>query len=341
MTRLKSTLLSAAMAALVTTAAANQSFAIEPGDFTNYLRGATQGLPLGALPPAGIYAGFGLNATGLGGNAGLGNQAIPGKVTAPAFGYGVNMLFVPGWKFLGATYGAAIVQGMYLATSESSINPPFAASSVSSQLANTTFTPVDLSWSLGSGLFAALAFNVIAPDGSQWKSTAASVDLNPDYWTLSPAFALSYLSSSWLLSGNFRYDINTASKGNTMLNIVPGAAGFYSGNELFGDLTALYKIGKWSIGPVAYFEAQTTADKPGAGISCAAAALAFGGPVCGYQSQVAVGGLIGYDFGPVSVQTWFDDTVSCKNAVCGLDVWGRMSFRLIGFEAPKPLVAKN
>ncbi len=93
-----------------------------------------------------------------------------------------------------------------------------------------------------------------------------------------------------------------------------GAAnGFVSGNELFGDFTALYKIGKWQIGPVAYFEAQTTTDKPGGGIACTAA-------ICGYQSQIAVGGLVGYDFGPVAVQVWFDDTVQCQNAICELDV---------------------
>ena len=47
------------------------------------------------------------------------------------------------------------------------------------------------------------------------------------------------------------------------------------GNELFGDFTALYKIGKWQIGPVAYFEAQTTNDKPGGGVACTPALAAI------------------------------------------------------------------
>jgi hypothetical protein len=46
------------------------------------------------------------------------------------------------------------------------------------------------------------------------------------------------------------------------------ANGYLSGNELFGDFTTVYKIGKWQIGPVAYFEAQTTNDKPGGGVAC-------------------------------------------------------------------------
>ena len=336
MTRLRSIVVGGVAAALMAAGTATQSFAIEGSDFTNYLRGATQGLPLGALPPPGLYGGFGLNATGLGPSPGKGNQVIPGAATAPAFGYGVSLLWVPGWTFLGASYGASIVQGMYLATAESSVNPPFATSSVNSQLANTNITPISLSWNLGHGWFTSLAFTFAGPDGSQWASTPASVDLNPDYWTFAPGWAISYLDANWLASANFRYDINTASRGVTMAAPFLGGAGngFVSGNELFGDLTLLYKIGKWSFGPVGYFEAQTTADRPGLGVACTPA-------ICGYQSQVAIGALVGYDFGPVSVQAWFDDTVECANAVCGLDVWGRMSFRIWAPEGPKPLVAKN
>ncbi len=293
MTRLKRLFVSAVGAALLVTGVAGKSFAIEGSDFTNYLRGATQGVPLGALPPPGLYAGFAIDATGLGGKAGVGNQAIPGAASAPAFGYGASLLWVPGWTFLGASYGASIVQGFYLGTAISSVNPPFTTSSVNSQLANTTFTPIDLSWNLGHGWFSSLALTVVGPDGSQWASTLASVNLNPDYWTIAPGWAVSYLDANWLLSANFRYDINTASRGVTMGAPFLGGAGngFVSGNELFGDFTALYKIGKWSIGPVGYFEAQTTTDRPGMGVTCTPA-------ICGMQSQVALGGLVGYDFGP-------------------------------------------
>jgi hypothetical protein len=171
----------------------------------------------------------------------------------------------------------------------------------------------------------------------EWPTTGTDFNLNPDYWTVAPAWAISYIDANWLLSANFRYDIKSASRGVTMgTGFMPAGAanGYISGNELFGDFTAVYKIGKWHIGPVAYFEAQTTADRPGGGIACTPA-------ICGFQSRVAVRALVGYDFGPVAVQVWFDDTVECANAVCGLDVWGRMSFRIWGPDAPKPLVAKN
>ena len=61
----------------------------------------------------------------------------------------------------------------------------------------------------------------------------------------------------------------------------------------------------------------------------------------GAWGGIAVGALVGYDFGPLAVQVWFDQTVECANAVCGLDVWGRFSFKIWGPETPKPVTSKN
>ena len=103
-----------------------------------------------------------------------------------------------------------------------------------------------------------------------------------------------------------------------------------SGNALYGDFFAAYKLGKWEFGPVAYFEAQTTADT---GPGCPA--------LCGNLSNVAVGGLVGYDFGPVDIQVWVTDSVARQNAIDGVNVWTRLGFRIWAPEAAKPLVAKN
>jgi hypothetical protein len=342
MTHLRKIVLGAATAGLFMSGAVSQSFAIEPGDFTNYLRGATQGLPLGAAPPPGLYGSYSPNATGLGGGAGKGDAAIPGAATAPAFGAGFALLWVPGWKIFGGDYEFAVVQGLYFATNEPNLNPPFAVSTnamISPELANTDWTPIAVAWALGHGFFVSAAVHIDAPIGSQWGSTAADVNTNPDYWTVAPAFAVSYLDANWLLSANFRYDIAFASPGRTtaLPTFLPAAAnGYINGNELFGDFTALYKVGKWSFGPVGYFEAQTTQDRPGGGIACTPG-------ICGFQSQIDVGGLVGYDFGPVAFQVWADYAVECQNCVGanGWDVWGRVSFKIWGPDAAKPIVAKN
>jgi hypothetical protein len=120
-----------AAVALMASFAASESFAVELGDLTNYVRGSSQGLPLGVLPPPGLYGGFSAGATGLGSSPGKGNQSS-GVAINPVFGYGQSLLWVPGWTFLGASYGAGIVQGEFLGLSATSGNPPFAASSIRS-----------------------------------------------------------------------------------------------------------------------------------------------------------------------------------------------------------------
>ena len=251
------------------------------------------------------------------------------------FGYGESLLWVPGWTILGASYGASIVQGEYFGLAaklrQSAVRHEFDQRARACQhelhpdhlVVDPRPRLVHRVWRL----------TVVGPDrlavAHHGKPTSTSTRTSG---RLQPGWAISYLDANWLLPANFHYDVNTASRGVTLgAPFLPAGAanGFVSGNELFGDFTAVYKIGKWQIGPVAYFEAQTTADKPGGGGACT--------PVIrGYQSQIAVGGLVGYDFGPVAVQVWFDDAVQCQNAICGLDVWGRMTFKIWGPEAPKP-----
>jgi hypothetical protein len=112
-----------------------------------------------------------------------------------------------------------------------------------------------------------------------------------------------------------------------LVGLSPAATRFY------GDLTAVYKFGKWELGPVGYFEVQTTADT---GAGCPA--------LCGNYQTVAIGGLVGYDFGPVDLQLWVTDQVVGNNTPAGvgaIDIWTRIGFRLWAPEAAKPLVAKN
>ena len=149
--------------------------------------------------------------------------------------------------------------------------------------------------------------------------------------------SFSYLGNNWVASANFFYDINTKSAGR----LLRANSSITSGNALYGDLTAVYKIGKWSIGPVGYFEVQTTADT-GAGCNpCAWCGEYF----CGRYRTAAAGGLVGYDFGPVDLQLWVTDSFVGQDspvASGNLNVWSRIGFKIWGFEQPvAPLVTKN
>jgi len=345
MTRLRNLALGG-LAALAITGAATAAFAEEPGTFQNRLAGATIGLPLGAAAPPGLYTGLetaylGFPATG------VGNQAAGDHVFAIA--QAVPILWSTGWTFLGASYSVSAVVAFYDAnvTTASTFanNLLGGGNSVANVLvvANPLWNPIALSWNLGNGWFVSAGFNFVAPIGTNLSNFT-----NPDYWTFEPTLAISYLANNWVLSANMFYDINSNSRGTCCLpGVVFGSAltsGYHNGDAFYADLTALYKVGKWEFGPVGYIEAQTTNDSPGslAGVPLTCAGVAAD-PVfeCGKLFVGAVGGLIGYDFGPVDLQVWVTQNVSKENAIDGFSVWSRLGFRLWAPEAPKPLVAKN
>ncbi len=345
MTRLRQIAM-AGLAAIALGGVASSASAMESGTFQNRLNGATIGLPLGALPPPGLYTGLAtaylgmLSGSGTSG-ASTGNQCAPGVAAGscrvlPAIAQAVPLLWVPGWSFFGANYSASVVEAFYVFTAcGAGAGNAGGGCGGAAPIAgggfvytNTFFQPINLSWNLGGGWFVATAFSFTAPTGTRQTGTP-----NPDYWTFEPSISFSYLGNNWVASANFFYDINTKSQ-----NVCCAATGsITSGNALYGDLTAVYKIGKWSIGPVGYFETQTTADTGG----CTPAP---GVNLCGRYQTAAAGGLIGYDFGPVDLQVWVTDSFVGRDTPQGsggLNVWSRIGFKIWGPEAPKPLVSKN
>ena len=331
MTRLRQIAL-AGLAAVAIGGYASSASAMQAGTFQNRLNGATIGLPLGALPPPGLYSGIETAYLGLAGqNGGRGNQA--GGLAAPAVAQAVPFLYVPGWTLWGGTYGFSVVQAFYMfdvIASQGNLNtPPSLPVAHGEVLTNTFIQPINFSWNLGGGFFMGTALGITPPDGSRWRTTP-----NPDYWTLEPSLAFSYLGSNWVASANFFYDVNFQSEGVCCVAVgATGGGPITSGNALYGDFTAAYKFGKWEIGPVAYFEVQTTPDHgPGCSIP----------GNCGNLRTVDVGALVGYDFGPVDIQFWFTQSVFRQDAIDGLIFWSRIGFKLWGPAAPPaPLVTKN
>jgi hypothetical protein len=307
--------------------------------FENRLSGATIGLPLGALPPPGLYTGLETAYLGMVGNSG---QATGGGPFLPAIAQAVPLLYVPGWNFLGANYAMSVVFAFYensncgvvAACSPGAFGGGNNTGAVTQfTTANPTWNPITLSWNLGGGWFVSAGLNFMAPIGTV---SFASGSPNPDYWTVEPTFAVAYLANNWVIAGNFFYDINGNSPGTMGLG-APGTSTGLSvtpGNSLYGDLTAAYKFGKWELGPVLGFQVQTTNDT---GPGC-------GPRTCANITQVSLGGLVGYDFGPVDLQVWVTDMVAAQNSpegVGGINIFTRLGFRLWAPDAPKPLVAKN
>jgi hypothetical protein len=144
-----------------------------------------------------------------------------------------------------------------------------------------------LAWDLGGGLGFSYLLGV-------YPSVHTPVGF--DSTSLNQRFALSYTANGWNLTGNLIY-------GNHLdTNVNP--------DYLNIDLTATKKFGKWELGAVGF--GSTDLNQP-----------VF--DTTGKQSQFALGGLVGYNFGPVIMQTFLTRDVSQTN-YGGFDtrIWSRV-----------------
>ena len=345
MTRLRHATLYGAVLGLALIIGADRGFALEPGDFGQTLSGAYIGAPIAAPAPPGLYAALemfdGPSGKGFGQDLGT-TVSVP--LWIPTF------FWSSGYHILGANLAMELEVPFYQTAAYPSSGatlggngsgPPFGATIWFDTIANTRITPFLLEWSLGNGWFAAPGLTLIVPDGSRYNGT-----LNPDYFTAEPRFSVAYLSKDWHLTANFLYDINTRSAGHTgtyqiVANLPPFPPlagignGYTSGQEAFLDVAATYQWGKFEIGPVAAFKWQTTSDSPGGGFTCAEVAALLGPTLgCGKATNISVGGLIGYNFGLVDVQAYATDSVYTKDDYGGWGIFGRLTFKLWGPEAP-------
>jgi hypothetical protein len=124
-----------------------------------------------------------------------------------------------------------------------------------------------------------------------------------DSTPLIQAFALSYTGNNWNLTANAIWGVHSSALTTTI-----------NPDFLNLDLTATKKFGKWEVGAVGFYSTDLNNPCPtGCGV--------------GYleKSQFAVGGLIGYNFGPVITQTYLTRDVYEKG-YGGYDtrIWSRV-----------------
>src|SRR3984957_3956948 len=271
------------------TAAGIAAFAFSPAHANEGFGPQTKpGALIGAsagVPPPGIYM-FNQVFTFQGNVAGPGNGGnthigLHANVDVQGF------LFVPGWTFLGATYDAVIVQPFVdLAVS----NPYFGINTLQSGMFNTYLVPGELSWKLGTSGFAfKTGLGIYVPTGTETGALKLG-NVGAPYYTFQPEAILSYLGNGYNLSVAVYEEFNTQNQ----------VTHYTSGNILHADFTATKTFGKWTIGPVAYYQGQQTDDS--CPLSCVA--LYGGNQTLKNAARTdvwAVGGLLAYDFGPAAV----------------------------------------
>jgi hypothetical protein len=173
-----------------------------------------------------------------------------------------------------------------------------------------------LAWDLGNGFGFSYLIGAYFDVRSEvaWSSTS-----------LNQRFALSYTGNDWNLTANViwgtQFDDFTD---RPQLSPCPAPSDLHGCNPDFlnVDLTAVKKIGKWQLGAVAF--GSTDLSQPI--------------PTYQKQSQFAVGGLVGYDFGPLTLQAYLTrDVVEHNYGGFDTRVWGRV---IIPIWTPAPPVQK-
>ena len=136
-----------------------------------------------------------------------------------------------------------------------------------------------LAWDLGGDVGVSYLFGGYLPIQTRFLTQSAS---------LTHRFAASYTGQDWNLTANLLYGIflDPRSPGGTLYP-----------DYLNLDLTATRKFGKWQVGAVAFGSTDLPTRVPG------------------YQpqGQIAVGGLVGYNFGPVNLQAYLTRDVIERN----------------------------
>ena len=253
-----------------------------------------------------------------------------------------GFLFVPGWTFLGATYDAVVVQPFIMGSIGGPLNTNPAFVSQVAGAHNTYIAPIELSWKLGtSGFLVKAGLGIYAPDGTIQGPNGMNNVGNP-WWTFQPELIISYLKDGWNISAALYEEFNTKNS----------IDGYTTGNIFHADFTFTKTIGKWTLGPAAYYVGQVSND------SCPAFTCTVAGGTLGNAQRYnvfAVGGLVEYNFGPASLSVWATQEIlaNAKNAALpaaldpsatfkGATVLATLSYRLWAPDEPAkaPMIHK-
>ncbi len=154
---------------------------------------------------------------------------------------------------------------------------------------------IGLSWDIGNGFFISQTGGIYAPN------TGTGVN----EWVPEYRAAITYLKDGWNLTANAILGFPQGVQNSPYNTVAFGP--FVQANEYINvDLTAVKTLGKWQIGLVAFGSSDLNRTAAN---------------VAGEQSQFAVGGLVGYDFGPVTVSFYLTHDVYVHN-YGPINAWG-------------------
>jgi hypothetical protein len=302
--KLKSSLLGAVAVLSLTTGAALAGYVTPPGE--------RSGIDLASPLPEGIYF------VNLAGSLGS-DRRFTGAVDQTAqlnFDVPVIVWSTP-WTLLGGRVeliaAAPIAEvglhraGVYIG---GFYNPYFAA---------------ELAWNLGNGFSIGLLSGGYVPMNSGELGGAGATN----HGALDEQISIAYHSNGWNATANLHDNI-VFNQDTMCLSAALGGCAKNSSAFIY-DLGLTKTLGKWEIGAVAFGSFTTSVTN----------SVANGGRV-GSQSQFAMGGLVGYNFGPVITQVYLTSDLTTSGYQGGREtrLWTRVVIPLWNPEAPKVVAAK-
>jgi len=288
--------------------------ALEPGTVDPHLPGVTEGIPVAALPPPGVYFSNDLayidasfqNGSGKALRTPAGGINVVAWVEVPLF------LWSSPWHILGAQYGAFIAQPLVNLQVHSFIS----GNNFRTGLYNTIINPAILSWHVAPNLFLGVNMPIYFRDGA-WSQNAA-INIANHTWTFGPSAAISYLNGDFMATANLEFDVQTENK-----DFAPGLR-YQSGNIMTVDYTVQQSFGKWTGGIVGFWIYQVEDDTLN-GSSTPANFAGIGNSTGNRFEAFSIGPLVGYNFGPVAVNFRYTRDVYAKNGPQGDIFWFRFA----------------
>jgi hypothetical protein len=283
------------------TLAGSQAGAVEL--WNPHLMGLDGGSAAGALPPEGVYflnsflymtsSSYGSFDGSVSGGSKNGNKATV-EVDVPI------LLWSTGYKVLGADYAVGIAQpidhvdfgigGSSPGNTTYSHGDPFA----------TVLIPYILSWGLTENIKVSTGLLVYMPDGTyQDPSKHTLGQLNSlDFFSFEPSVGVSWLKDGWNASLKLWYDANLKNLDND----------FQSGDTIGTEWTLAKTVGKWTYGLNAFTKDQVTDD------TGTLNGVIYDGH---RQHNYGIGPLVGYNFGPVTLDLRYYHNIATENDIGG------------------------
>ncbi len=277
--------------------ASSLAAAFEPGAHPPYLAGASAGVPIGVIPPAGFYFGS-LTAYFQGTFNPDSRPKTPDSLKV--FIEGFTLTWVPDIELLGTRFAASASQAMAVKTVAGV--PPRGIDITKEGLLNTIINPINLAWKLPQDFYLSARFSVQLPDGQYDRHSQVNIANN--FWAFEPNVGISYLRDGFDVSVRLLYDILTENRSSSAPGNVHSA--YQSGNVFTGEWAVSQSIGKWRFGLVGAGLQQVNDDSAG------------GHTLLGTKlSKVGVGPLLEYNASWIGLNLYYLHDIAWHGAAGG------------------------